>query len=69
MVEVFKTDVREAEHAERLIDLLYKYFPARKINFDLEDCDKILRIDSTVNFSSEVIETLRENGVWSEQLP
>ena len=69
MVEVFKTDVREAEHAERLIDLLYKYFPARKINFDLEDCDKILRIDSTVNFSSEVIETLRENGVWCEELP
>ncbi len=68
MVEVFKTNVQEATHAEKLVNLLYQHFPARKINFDLEDCDKILRIDSPVNYADEVIETLKENGVWCEEL-
>jgi hypothetical protein len=68
MVEVFKTNVQEATQAEKLVNLLYSSFPARKINFDLEDCDKILRIDGHDHYSSKVIETLRNNGVWCEEL-
>ena len=68
MAEVFKTDVQETAHAEKIVDLLYKHFPARKINFDLEDCDKILRIDSHVNHAAEIIQTLKSNGIWCEEL-
>jgi hypothetical protein len=68
MVEVFKTNVHEPAHAEKLVDLLYQHFPARKINFYLEDCDRILRIESHNNYSSRVIETLKVNGFWCEEL-
>ena len=44
MIEVFKTDVHEAEMAEKLLTMLQLHFPESRINFDLEDCDKILRI-------------------------
>lgn len=45
MVEVFKTNVQEQSHAAELIALFNSYFPGSRINFDLEDCDKILRIE------------------------
>ncbi len=44
MVEIFKTNVEDAIHAEEIIGLLTQYFPAFHINFDLQDWDKILRV-------------------------
>lgn len=46
MVEVFKTSVEAVEDKLFLLDKLQKEFPCYKINFDMEDCDKILRIES-----------------------
>ncbi|HVM86653.1 MAG TPA: hypothetical protein VMT76_00595 [Puia sp.] len=68
MVEVFKTNVEEPRQAEKLIDILSRNFPAHRINFDLDDCDKILRIESYNNHASGIIETLRENGFLCEEL-
>ncbi len=45
MVEVFKTDVTQADLAERLRAELNEHLPAARINFDLEDCDHILRVE------------------------
>jgi hypothetical protein len=44
MVEVFKTDVELQAHADMLANQLRSAFPGYKVNFDLEDCDKILRV-------------------------
>ncbi|MGN6638131.1 MAG: methyltransferase type 11 [Mucilaginibacter sp.] len=44
-VEVFKTNVRYKRQAKMLLEVLSTSFPRFKINFDLEDCDKILRIE------------------------
>lgn len=57
MVEVFKTNVQEDEQSQMLIDKLCYHFPHCRINFDLEDCDKILRIEGN-DFSIEIITTL-----------
>ncbi|HVD98862.1 MAG TPA: hypothetical protein VNB90_11715 [Cytophagaceae bacterium] len=46
MIEIFKTNVQEATEANKLAQLLLEHFPDSKINFDLEDCDRILRIES-----------------------
>ena len=54
MIEVFKTNVQKASQANKLIALLRQYFPDSKINFDLKDCDKILRVEG-VNFMVEKI--------------
>lgn len=45
MVEVFKTNVSNPQQADELIGLLQNLLPGSRINFDLEDCDKVLRID------------------------
>ncbi len=45
MIEVFKTNVSNPQQADELIGLLRNFLPGGIINFDLEDCDKILRID------------------------
>src|ERR1700741_1373259 len=48
-VEIFKTSVCKYTEAENLVHVLLLKFPHYKINFDLDDCDRILRIE-TVNY-------------------
>ena len=47
MVEVFATNVHEPAEARTLVALLQQHFPGSKINFDLSDCDKVLRVEGT----------------------
>lgn len=44
MVEVFKTNVRSTRKAKLIIQKIAQEFPNHKINFDLSDCDRILRV-------------------------
>lgn len=45
-IEVFKTNIAEEETARQLALLLRSSYPGYKVDFDLEDCDRILRIES-----------------------
>ena len=45
MVEVFKTDVQKKAQSKMLLSILSEAFPSFKINFDLSDCDKVLRVE------------------------
>ncbi|WP_342087472.1 hypothetical protein [Dyadobacter sp. OTU695] len=44
MVEVFKTDVEKQSQAKLLVDLICLAFTGYQASFDLEDCDKVLRV-------------------------
>ena len=44
MVEIFKTNVTDHSQAEKIIALLNLHFPCYSVNFDLHDCDNILRV-------------------------
>ncbi|KQB40448.1 hypothetical protein [Flavobacterium aquidurense] len=46
VVEVFKTNVQKESDKNYVIAVIQTHFPDYKINFDLEDCDKILRIEA-----------------------
>lgn len=46
MVEVFKTDIDKKKVAIILVKSLSTQFPGYKINIDLSDCDKVLRVES-----------------------
>ncbi|HEX9508848.1 MAG TPA: hypothetical protein VF939_00085 [Puia sp.] len=46
IVQVFKTDVEDQLVARHIILFLQHFFSHCRINFDLDDCDKILRIES-----------------------
>jgi hypothetical protein len=56
MVEVFKTNVEETAQGVKIVDLLLEHFPNNKINFDLHNCDKMLRVEGT-SFCVETIIT------------
>lgn len=57
MVEVFKTNVQEFAEAQKLVATLRRHFPDSKINIDLDDCDKVLRVEGN-NLRIEKVMTL-----------
>lgn len=71
MVEVFKTNVETDEQAARLAHLILGSFPHYAVNFDLEDCDKILRIKSTAGSVkiSDIIQLVKLENMHAEVLP
>jgi hypothetical protein len=70
-IEVFKTNLTKREHATMLIAAIAKMDGDYIANFDLDDCDKILRIKnkSGVIHSSSIIELLKDYGFIAEILP
>lgn len=57
VVEVFKTNVTDDQAAPAL-DHLKALMPAAKINFDLEDCDRILRVEAAAVCIQKVIDLM-----------
>lgn len=55
MIEVFKTNVTEWQDAEMLIARIRAGDKNYLVNFDLDDCDKILRVESMTQFNAETI--------------
>jgi hypothetical protein len=55
MVEVFKTNVGSIREANYIVQLLTEEFPDYKINFDLSECDRILRIQGNHILERKII--------------
>ena len=62
MVEVFKTNIQNGRQATAILKKLGQLFPKCRINFDLSDCDKILRVEGTIASPEKVIEVVTTNG-------
>lgn len=61
ITEIFKTNIENKQSAEVIQNNLLDLFPKSNINFDLEDCDRILRVegeDFTVNKIIEIVNKL-----------
>ena len=69
-VEVFKTNVADPERAKWLVDQIERNFTNCKVNFDLDDCDRILRVvfDGKIQFDL-LIDLLKNVGCQAEVLP
>ena len=68
MVEVFKTSVQEKNESCLLIEKIQEQFPAYAINFDLEDCDHILRVEHNMIENEKIIALLNSQGYHCEVL-
>ena len=69
MIEVFKTNVQFQKDARQIVDNLEKVLAKAIINLDMEDCDKILRIEGTSKAKNKyVIKYLRQLGYNCEIL-
>jgi hypothetical protein len=62
MVEVFKTDVRDQRQAAEVLEILSLHFPDHKLNFDLDDCDKVLRVEGACQIADHVRAIARDCG-------
>ncbi|PBQ30924.1 hypothetical protein CNR22_03765 [Sphingobacteriaceae bacterium] len=67
-VEVFKTNVFEISDAKNILRALTRMDSNLIINFDLEDCDKILRIEGVEIDKERIISILINQGFQCEAL-
>jgi len=54
IVKVFKTNVSDTLTARQIVRFLQQRFDNYRINFDLDDCDRILRIESQYGTITEI---------------
>lgn len=68
MVQIFKTNVTTTKEAKLLSVILSKENPEYKINFDLDDCDNILRVENLEIVNDDIITCLQKLGYTCEVL-
>ena len=68
MIYVFKTSVKTKDQVKKLKPHINNILPKEKWNFDLEDCDKILRIDSEENIVLKITDLLTSHSFICEEL-
>lgn len=68
MVEVFKTNVRKKTESLKLLSALTEAFPALKMNFDLSDCDKVLRVEGEGMETLRIMVFIKDHGFTCEIL-
>jgi predicted enzyme related to lactoylglutathione lyase len=70
-VEVFKTNVNKRKYANILLAKIHQAFVGYHANFDLEDCDKILRVQCNTGAvcTKTMILFLSDQGYRAEVLP
>jgi hypothetical protein len=71
MVEVFRTNVEDLDRAAALLDQIHQAFCNYTANFDLEDCDRILRVKCLTGsvHPAFLIDLLGRSGFNAEVLP
>lgn len=70
MIWVFKTSVTDSVQAAAVKPILRQILPPEGTwNFDLEDCDKILRVDAAALAVENLINSLKSEGILCEELP
>jgi hypothetical protein len=68
MVEAFKTNVQKKAQSKILLCILSEAFSSFKINFDLSDCDKVLRVEGDNMEALRIMILVREYGFKCEIL-
>ena len=64
MIEVFKTNVETSGDASKMVQMLLQHFPGSRINFDLQDCDRVLRVEGKEFSVEKVMRLLKETGFY-----
>ena len=68
MVEAFKTNVQKKAQSKMLLCVLSEAFPSVKVNLDLSDCDKVLRVEGDQMEASRIIRLVKKYGFNCEML-
>ncbi len=68
MIYVFKTSVETVEDSEKLKPKLDNLSANLKWNFDLEDCDNILRVEDSDISPATIIDLLHKSNFQCQEL-
>ena len=68
MIYVFKTSVKTKKDFQNVSQFLNDLLFPQKWSFDLEDCDKVLRVECQNNATEIVKNGLRQRGFECEEL-
>lgn len=68
MVEIFKTNVQHADESKMIVEKLLVHYPATRINFDLSDCDRILRVEGENICPETIVALVTAKGFQCEVL-
>jgi hypothetical protein len=68
MVEAFKTNIQKKAQSKMMLSILSQAFPSFKINFDLSDCDKVLRVEGHDMEALRIMILVKEQGFTCEIL-
>jgi hypothetical protein len=61
-VLVFKTSVNTEQHIEELAPHLNSLIQPPNWNFDLDDCDRILRVETAHNIAPAIVSVINQRG-------
>ena len=68
MIYVYKTSVKTKKSIRQVGVFLEQYLPGVTWNFDLKDCDRILRIESKTAVTDVVVKGLNGLGIECQEL-
>jgi hypothetical protein len=68
MIYVFKTSVKTKLQARSLKPHINSILPVEKWNFDLKDCDKILRVNCDETIAMKITDILNNHRFSCEEL-
>jgi hypothetical protein len=70
-IEVFRTNVTSERHANMLLHQIHTTYADYEANFDLDDCDKILRVKCNGRSvdPAQLIDMLKDYGFDADVLP
>jgi len=69
IIEVFKTNIQTEKEAADLIAMIHISFMEVKANFDLDDCDRILRVEAFREIIVQVPILFMKMGYQCSPLP
>ncbi|RAJ12817.1 hypothetical protein [Arenibacter echinorum] len=67
MITIFKANISEDQES-RVRQFLNLFKEILKVDFDFEDCDNILRIETVGNITSNIEIVLNSNGYFCKEL-
>lgn len=68
-IEVYKTDVEDLTSAQNILDEILRIHPDSDASFDIEDCDKVLRVENSAGVDTAGIrKVLDRYGFQMENL-
>ena len=65
---IYKTNINTIEQLKTIDSILSSKKEIKKWNIDIDDCDKVLRIESTSVEIETTIAQLKTNNVYCEEL-